>query len=188
MVTLPAARTRDEANLYLDLHPCDRCGSVDVTWESSLVSDGGAQAQRYHGICAGCGTPREFVFAVPAQEAPHKTGDVNFGGPEPSQLLDPGEWLLVAELFAQEATVPDGVPHGSPAYQQARESLAVAIAAMDEVLKFVPASTNTVPESAFCSARGRASLEREPGRFHRRRLLIVRDSYERSLAMMGESW
>jgi len=58
---------------------------------------------------------------------------------------------------------------------------------MNEVLKFVPASTNTVPESAFWSARGRADLYREPGRFHRRRLLIVRDSYEGSLARMSES-
>jgi hypothetical protein len=108
---------------------------------------------RYRGTCAGCGTPREFTFAAPARPAPRRTsaldGAVYFGGPEPSRLLDPAEWMLVAEVFAQAATVPDDAPDRSRAYQEARESLAVAVAAMNEVLKFVPASANTVPESAF---------------------------------------
>jgi hypothetical protein len=193
MVTLPAARTPDEANLYLDLHPCERCGAADVAWESAMIDDGRAQAYRYHGTCATCGALREFFFAVPSQPTPRRAatgpdGGVSFGGPEPSQLLDPGEWLLVAEMCARVATVPDGSAADSPAQREARESLTVAAAAVDEVLKFVPAGTNTVPESAFWSARGRAVLHQEPGRFHRRRLLIIRDSYEESLARMSASW
>src|ERR1700730_12731338 len=136
MVTLPAARTPDEANLYLDLQPCERCGGVDVAWESSMVDDGRAQANRYHGTCARCGAHREFIFAVPREPAPRRAatgpdGGVFFGGPEPSQLLDPGEWFLVAEMCARVAPVPHGSPADSPAQREARESLAVAAAAVD---------------------------------------------------------
>ena len=36
LMPFTVARSRDEAHLYLDLHPCDECGSVDTTWDSAL--------------------------------------------------------------------------------------------------------------------------------------------------------
>lgn len=165
----PLARTRDEAHLYMDMHPCERCAGMDVAWESSLTDDGGVPARRYHGTCGDCGTPREFVFALPDRPVmPGPDDVVVFGGPEPSHLLDPGEWLLVADLCAQAAATPDA---------ESSYNLAVAEAAVAEILKFVPEGADAVPESAFSSARGRTVYQQEPGRFQRRRLLIVRDSY-----------
>src|SRR2546429_4801599 len=41
------ARTGDEAQLFLDLRPCERCGSQDMTWEDALVFIGGGAARRY---------------------------------------------------------------------------------------------------------------------------------------------
>jgi hypothetical protein len=170
----PFARTRDEAQLYLDLHPCERCGSDDVAWESALVSVDGALARSYFGRCPGCGAEREFVFRLPDVRTPKNATDlVFFGGPEPSELLDPGEWLWVADLTAANVPVDDGLA--------ARRALATAAAAMDEVLKFVPPGADHVPVTAFRSERGQRLRDQEPGRFRRERLTIVRDSYRSQL-------
>ena len=178
---LPAARTRDEAHLYMDLSPCD-CGEVDVTWHSALADEDGALVRRYSGTCPGCGTAREFRFAAPERPGlPGPDQAVYFGGDDASQLLDPGEWLLVAELCAEAGSQPAS---GAAERAEARESLAIAVAAIEEVLKFVPAGRDAVPDVAFWSARGRQVRDREPGRFERRRLVLVRDAYQDALDRM----
>jgi len=170
----PFARTRDEAQLYLDLHPCERCGSIDVAWESALVSAEGALARSYFGRCPGCGVEREVVFRLPDVRTQKNAADlVHFGGPEPSELLDPGEWLWVADLSAANVPVDGGLA--------ARRALAIAAAAMDEILKFVPPGADRVPAAAFWSERGLRLRDQEPGRFRRERLAIVRDSYRSQL-------
>ncbi|GAA1512248.1 hypothetical protein GCM10009677_51550 [Sphaerisporangium rubeum] len=171
----PVARTRDEAHLYLDLHPCAACGSVDVTWQDALVTSGGSAATRYSGICPGCGAAREYVFASPRREVV-AAGFPVFGGPEPSRLLDAGEWLWVADLTA------GNVPAGDPV--AARRALAVAAAAVEEVVKFIPPGADRVPDEAFWSDRGRRVRAAEPGRFQVDRLLVVRDTY-RELGSRG---
>jgi len=180
-MVLPVARTRDEAHLYLDLHPCERCGGVDVAWDSAPVVDG-TPARRYAGVCGECGASREFVFAEPERSLePGPDVAVLFGGSEPSRLLDPGEWMLVADLCAQAAAVPEGAEPDA----EARYSLAVAVAAVEEIIKFLPPGGDAVPEPAFSSARGRTVYHQERGRFHRRRLYLVRNSYRDSLTEMG---
>jgi hypothetical protein len=186
---LPAARTRDEAHLYLDMRPCERCGSVDAEWESALVDDDGTPVRRYRGGCGGCGELREYLFALPERPLiPGPDDIVFFGGPEPSALLDPGEWLLVADLCARAAAVPacaSAQDTGSAnELAEARYNLAVAVAAIVEILKFVPEGAGVVPEPAFFSPRGSAMYRQEPGRFDRRRLLIVRDTYRDMLDRM----
>jgi hypothetical protein len=183
---LPVARTRDEAHLHMDMHPCERCGSVDIAWESSLTDRDGVPARRYAGTCGECGQPREFVFGVPDRPTLPGSGDVVvFGGPERSQLLDPGEWLLVADLCAQAAAVPqDGRAEAggqTTVDSEVRYNLAVAAAAVEEILKFVPPGADAVPEWAFFSDRGLTVYHQEPGRFDRRRLAIVRDTYREAL-------
>lgn len=178
---LPVARTRDEAHLYMDLHPCDACGSVDVTWSSALAHEDGRPARRYAGRCQGCDATREFVFALP--ERPELPGprDVVFFGADRSRLLDAGEWLLVSDLCAQAGSVPAG---SEQERAEARESMAIAAAALAEVLKFVPSGADEVPDSAFWSDRGRTVREQEPGRFRRRRLDIVGETYRDALDRM----
>ena len=113
------ARTGDEARLYMDLRPCQSCGSAEVPWQAALVSAGGELARSYSGSCAGCGRYREFTFLLPELPMPRPAGAlVCFGGEEPSELLDPGEWLWVADLAASN------VPAGDPA--AARHALAIA--------------------------------------------------------------
>ncbi|MEV0167667.1 hypothetical protein [Nonomuraea fuscirosea] len=166
-MTFAVARTRDEAHLYLDLHPC-ACGSVDTTWESGLVGAEGGPANRYSGVCGECGRDREFVFGLPERPV-MPAGYPTFGGQERSQLLDAGEWMWVADLTAGNVPVDDEA--------EARRTLSVAAAAVAEVVKFIPPGAEAVPDDGFWSPRGREVRAAEPGRFRLDRLLIVRDSY-----------
>lgn len=167
MVTFAVARTRDEAHLYLDLHPC-ACGSVETTWHSGLVSVEGEPVSRYSGTCGECGTAREYLFGLPARPV-MPAGYPTFGGPEPSELLDAGEWLWVADLTAGNVPVDDAA--------EARRALRIATAAVEEIVKFVPPGADAVPDDGFWSERGRQVREAEPGRFQLDRLLVVRNTY-----------
>jgi hypothetical protein len=180
-MSLPVARTRDEAHLFMDLHPCTVCDHSDVTWEGGLASDDGAPARRYTGTCPGCGVAREFVFRLPAHLVAPRGDVVSFGGTECSELLDAGEWLYVADVCAQAAGAPTVDPGGG-LDREARESLLVAVAAIDEILKFIPEGRDEVPRAAFWSDRGRRLRQSEPGRFRRRRLIVIRDRYRDVLA------
>jgi hypothetical protein len=167
-MTAGLARTRDEAHLYLDLHPC-ACGSVDTDWAAALTDADGRPARRYYGGCGGCGRRREHVFLLPDRPTlPGASDVVRFGGPEPSELLDAGEWLWVADLCAADAA---RLPEGDPAVAR---SLATAVAAVDEVLKFVPGGADDLPADAVWSERGREVWRTERGRLRRSRLETFR--------------
>jgi hypothetical protein len=167
-MTFSVARTRDEAHLYLDLHPCAECGSAETTWDNGLVGLGDEPASRYSGTCSGCGTHREFLFGLPEREV-IPAGWPTFGGREPSELLDPGEWLWVADLTASNVPTDDSAA--------ARRALLIATAAVEEVMKFIPPGQEDVPAEAFWSERGRELRDAAPSRFNLGRLLVVRDSY-----------
>ncbi|MFB9239384.1 hypothetical protein ACFFWC_28275 [Plantactinospora siamensis] len=175
----PLARTSAEAHLFMDLHPCE-CGAAGFARGSSVVAlDDGDLASRYAGACAGCGREREFLFRLPAQvTAPAADGRFGFSGDRdgPSELLDPGEWLWVADAYAGQAPAD---PAGVPADQRprARAVLQRAAAALDEALKFVPAEADEVPAAAVTSERGRAAVAGQPGRLRRSRLVALRDAY-----------
>jgi len=169
------ARTWDEAQLYLELHPCPDCGSVEAPWEQALVQIDGEPASSYAAVCPGCRAEREYLFGLPAQETAVQ-GWPTFGGPEPSEIIDAGQWLDVAERAA--AAVP-----ADPA--EAGRVLAIAYAAVAEVIKFVPAGADAVPEDEFWTPEGQAARAAEPGRFRLDRLLVARDSYDDLAREMG---
>lgn len=157
------ARTPDEAHLFMDLHPCD-CGELQFERRSSLVASGDEMIRVYRGECARCKKPREFRFRLP--DRPLLTGGLpEFGDDLPSELLDPGEWMLVADQYATRK---------SPTHRD----LALARAAMFEILKFMSSDDESVPERAFTSARGREVHDHEPGRFRRARLEAVLATYD----------
>ena len=178
------ARTSREAHLHMDLHPC-RCGDARRPADSAVLELDGALASRYSGSCPSCGTHREFLFRLPDDVVTAPPGVVRFGDGTPSELLDPGEWLWVADRYATAAPADPARldPNGARA---ARRALAYAAAAMAEVLAFVPAGADAVPAGAFRSERGRAVYGAEPGRFSRARLEVVRDTYRDLLAGLDE--
>jgi hypothetical protein len=163
-MALPIARSRDEAHLYLDLHPCERCHRSDVDWQDALTHDDGAPARRYFGVCPGCGEQREFTFRLPEKPAlPGPDDLVFFGGPEHSQLFDAGEWRMIADAAIQEGSAPSD----SHTRDERRRAFALGVAALGEVLKFIPEGVDAVPESAFWTPHGRAAYEENPRRFER---------------------
>ena len=175
-MTLRLARTSAEAYLYMELHPCDACSESDFEPDSAVVSVEDDLASRYTGACPSCGTGREFMFRIPQQPILPDPEEPRFGADHPSELLDPGEWLWVADLIARSAPTD---PAGLSAEQRrdARVDLRGAAAAVGEVLKFVPAGAEAVPPEAFRTDRGREVYQREPGRFREDRLRVVARTY-----------
>lgn len=176
-MALPVARSRDEAHLYMDLHPCERCGSAETDWQAALVSDEGEPARRYYGTCGACQASREFVFRLPERPAiPGPEDLVFFGGPEHSQLFDPGEWQMIADVGVREGSA--GRTGDQAADAERKQAFAVAVAAIGEILKFIPYGGDAVPESAFWTPRGRAAYRENPRRFQRERLEQWREAFQ----------
>lgn len=171
---LKLARTNAEAHLFMDLRPCS-CGERRFARQSSVVMLEGDLASRYTGACARCGAERRFEFRIPEEILPTPATGVQFGGPEPSQLLDPGEWLSVADDHAR--MVPAQAKLDGDALRAARHNLATAVAAIDEICKLAPPGAVEVPLSAFTTPLGRAIWDKEPGRFRLVRLQAVRKAY-----------
>jgi len=183
------ARTYGEVHAYLDLHSC-ACGSVEFPRAPAVEVSGDRHVVvAFAGRCDGCGRPREHRFRLPARPGlpPGEPFRFSHPGDGPSELLDPGEWVAVAEAYA---TAADAVVSamaeagGAPApadHRAAGAMLAMAASAVDEVLAFVPPDADEVPEAAHRSATGDEVRHLSPEWFrrpflteqraHRRRLL-----------------
>ncbi|MBO0871569.1 MAG: hypothetical protein J2P15_23705 [Micromonosporaceae bacterium] len=176
----PLARTNEEAHLYMQMHPC-ACGATDFGASSSVALVEDAWVCRYEGRCAGCGRPRGFEFRQP-DEIAMAEGDAWAPGGQPSQLIDAGEWLAVADTYGGHPADLTGLSEVE--VQQLARDLRAAAAAVDEVLKFLPAGAPAVPETAFWSYRGQRVWRSEPGRFGRIRLEAAREAYRRLAAQL----
>ncbi|MFC4037053.1 hypothetical protein ACFO1B_01340 [Dactylosporangium siamense] len=158
------------------LRPCG-CGSVDFDPQHEVRRVQGAWLSRYTGRCRNCDTLREFVFVV---DPPTRQGDRSAwsAGTEPSHLVDPGEWLAVADDLGR--TVGDAV--GADEVDDDRQcrrrvDLGLAADAVEEVLLAVPAGADAVPGGACRSELGRRVYAADPGRFRRHELELARDRY-----------
>lgn len=98
-----------------------------------------------------------------------------FGGDEPSEIIDAGQWLALADVASKS------VPATPPARPEERHrhfhAMQNAVFALEEVLKFIPSGEQFVPDSAIWTAEGQAIRVREPGRFRRLRLEAVLKAY-----------
>jgi hypothetical protein len=169
------ARTRDEALLYLELQPCPDCGSAEAPWQHALIEADGELTISYAAVCPGCGAEREYLFGLPAHETAPESWPT-FGGAEPSELLDAGQWMAVADQAAANVPVEPAA---------ARVALSIARAAVAEVIKFVPPGQDVVPADEFWTPEGRRVFDAEPGRFRLDRLLVVHDTYQELVPESG---
>ncbi|MEU3612930.1 hypothetical protein ABZ725_11570 [Streptomyces sp. NPDC006872] len=156
------ARSAFEAHLYMDLHPCE-CGSGDFDRQHRLEQHGDDLVAVYEGACRQCGTTRRFVFRM-AEEVPPPPPA--FGGPEPSQIIDPGEFAGVALRLSESVGVRLLNTPESEKYKL-RDAMAYIVAAFEEVPKFIPPGEDAVPADAFTSEAGKARYRREPRDFER---------------------
>lgn len=177
-MALLLARTSAEAHVYMELQPCPGCGEREFAPPSVVIEVDGDLASRYAGPCPRCGTEREFVFRLLHEViVPDEEDDPTFGDESPSELLDPGQWLWLADLFSSGVPAQPTEDMAAEERWQIRHDLLTAAAAVDEVLKFVPAGEDTVPRSALRSQTGNDVYEAEQGRFRRGRLEVVRRAY-----------
>lgn len=164
------ARTFDEAHLFMELRPCD-CGEAELDARSTPSRDGDGWLQEYHGFCPNCGRERRFVFEMPDGVSSSPTG-VRYGpDDQPSRLLDPAEWLAVSDALSDNARLLlAGASLTEEQVTTAYMLLASALAATEEVLKFVPADGDGVPSSAFWTQIGMELFAGAGDRFRADRL------------------
>ena len=157
----------------MDLQPCPGCGVQGFEWEEHLTEERpDAVVAIYRGACLECGTGREFEFELIAGA----TAELSFGGPQPSRIIDPGQFFALAREAA--ALVPASPAQCAPAeLPDAREAIAMAVSAIDEVAKFVPADGDSIPSDAFTSEVGRAVYAADPMQFRRARIDAVSAAY-----------
>jgi hypothetical protein len=152
----PLARTDQEAEIYIEMTPCHRCGGHGFTGDSTVINLGDDLGTRWTGTCTRCGTAREFVFRLPQEVTVGSNAPYDFGDDGPSELLDPGQWMSVADLASRRAPAPS------------RDDLLLAVAALGEVTRFIPDGDDEVPAVAFRTDDGRAAHRQWPARFTRR--------------------
>jgi hypothetical protein len=170
------ARSADECRLYIELHPHD-CGESSFPTGSRLEKTDRGLIAIYETECPRCHKSRRLEFVLDPELPPPSPA---YGGPNPSSIIDPGEFMYAAEDAAKR------VPHSLEGLDDdrarvAREKLAIAIAAMEEIFKFIPPGKSAPPATAFVSQIGTEVFSKEPGRFERSRLEAVLDTYRQGL-------
>lgn len=149
------ARSSSEAHLYMARQPCGACGTTRFLPDRSASEIAGeVRTRRYEGACEGCGAAREFVFRMPDDPSAWVTAGEGFGDSRPSELLDPGEWLEMADgLLARIPVSPAGLTDAQR--RDAYADLEAGAMALEEVLKFVREGADEVSPFAFWTERGR---------------------------------
>ncbi len=142
----------------------------------------GDLASRYTGACARCGADRRFELRIPEATSPRPRPGSSSAAPSPPSCSIP------ASGSASPTITPAGSPSApcsmaTPSVRRVTD-LAVAIAAIDEIRKFAPPGAAEVPSSAFFSPLGRATWDKEPGRFRVVRLQAVRKAYVDAAAQL----
>ncbi|MFF9015967.1 hypothetical protein ACF09C_23755 [Streptomyces sp. NPDC014870] len=162
----------------MDLHPC-ACGSGDFDRQHRLEQHGDDIVAVYEGACRQCGTTRRFEFRM-AEEIPPPPPA--FGGAQPSQIIDPGEFAEVAGRISESVGIQLLNSPESEHYKL-RDAVAYTVAAYEEMLKFLPSGADSIPASAFTSEVGKARYRREPGNFDRD---ILEGNVELARAVLDE--
>jgi hypothetical protein len=159
------ARSTQEAHTYMDLHAC-ACGAAEFDRQHRLEDRDGTLVSVYEGVCSQCGRTRSFEFAMSEGPSPAPPA---FGGPEPSQIIDPGEFLWISDRMSTESGLRLlNTPLAE--HRDVRPATAYAIAALEEVAKFLPEGADRIPEDRFTSKRGREVYEQDPTRFTRKEI------------------
>jgi hypothetical protein len=183
-VNVLAARSHSEAAVYVLMHDCRACGSSNRDVTDELDARDGDVFTEYTSFCRDCGNIDVHRFRLPAHDPLAGAVTVVFGGPEPSAIIDAGEWLAFARRTSGGGPVE---PEGLTLQECADAALAMeaAAAAVREVVKFFEPDAERLPRSAIWTDRGRAEFDRDPWRFSRTRLAVVENAYREAAGRLG---
>ncbi|MFB4278027.1 hypothetical protein ACBJ59_22235 [Nonomuraea sp. MTCD27] len=163
------ARSLVEAYVHLDLTASGGSGRAEVTDERDgwLVRAGGVEVL----------VPYEAEDAAKHEGATFGTGL--------SELLDPGQWVLVGATYASRALEGGLFYAADPSDPERFDAVATdwsfAADAMAEALKFLPEGAAELPPEAFWTEMGRSARDADPGRFTRAKLESDLAFYRQSL-------
>ena len=172
------ARSLAECGLYLNL--CD----YPVGGRKESMSTQGDDVVVQYDCTKEGGPARRFLFLIGKADMVATGGDgpMRYGaGDKPSELVDAGQFFDMAEAFAKASPGSlDGLT--ADRGMTALRIIERAAACMDEVIKFIPAGEEMVPDRAFFTASGRHARAQQPaGRWSRARLGAIGGAY-RSIA------
>jgi hypothetical protein len=171
------ARSLQEAHAYMDLQAC-ACGAAEFERQHRLEDRTGVLVSVYEGICPQCGRTRSFEFTISEGLPP---GPSAFGAPGPSRIIDPGEFLWISDRVSAESGLR--LLNTPPAeHREIRPATAYAIAALEEVAKFLPEGADQIPEDRFTSERGRGMYAQDPTRFTRKEITTALELKRKILA------
>lgn len=161
------ARTLVEAYVYLDLTGGSRDATTQETADGWVVRLGGAEVL----------VPRE-------SEAWARERDLVFGAGV-SELIDPGQWVLIATTYARRAMEVALYSAADPSDARKHDEVAsgwrFAAEALEEALKFFPDGAAELESEEFWTETGRSLRASEPGRVTRAKLEKDLAFYHRSL-------
>ncbi|WP_084517817.1 hypothetical protein [Microtetraspora niveoalba] len=113
------------------------------------------------------------VFVPYVAEAEARREELTFGSGV-SELIDPGQWVLIGATYARRALEAAlffaADPSSDETYMNVVTDWRFAADAVAEALKFVPDDADALPEASFWTETGREAYEREPARFTRARM------------------
>ncbi|MEU4699264.1 hypothetical protein [Nonomuraea dietziae] len=124
------------------------------------------------------------VFVPYEAELEARREELTFGSGL-SQLIDPGQWVLLGATYARRAI--DAAlffaadPTSDDEYTAIVTDWRFAADAVAEALKFLPDGADRVPAGFFWTDLGRAAFEREPERFTQARMEDDLAFYRKSL-------
>jgi hypothetical protein len=165
------ARTLVEAYLYISLTTSAEGLGEDVPRdprEATTLTEGqDAWTLRYRD------EHRIELLVRYETEAEARRADLRFG-PGVSELIDAGQWLQVAAVYARRA-LREGLffaqdPTGAERFQGIVEGWELARDATVEASKFLPDDADEVPVTALWTAMGTAAHQESPERFTRDRI------------------
>jgi hypothetical protein len=188
MIVEGEPRSVAEMVFVVGLHPCEGCQGRDVA--SLELHELGSELV-LTGPCPRCRTPREVRFRP--QRDPRtrpRPPRLELGGPEPSQVIRPVQ--LVADLDRLGPAVDWKPELLAPAVWRSNGRIMDRAArCLIELLKFIPADADAIPDAALDDA-GRADRRARPERYDRGWLTAERDRYlaliDRSVAQAARIW
>ncbi|MDX6291940.1 MAG: hypothetical protein QOH50_1015 [Kribbellaceae bacterium] len=163
------ARTLAEAHVYASV-----MAAADATPPDATVESPTAAANLVEGPEAWTFTAGDIVVEIPylSEQAARQVG-ARFGLGV-SQLVDAGQWILVATTYARRALEADLAYTGEGPVQDRRRvelNWEFAADAVAEAVKFVPEDADEVPDEAVWSELGLQARRETPEQFTRAKLL-----------------
>jgi hypothetical protein len=157
------ARTLAEAHVYASVISAADPPDATASTEEALVEGADTWTLNVRGY--------EISVAYASQQAARQAGE-RFGLGV-SELVDAGEWVLVATTYARRALDLDLAYDNGP--ESERRSIELnwmyAADALAEAVKFLPADAAEIPASVLWSELGRQTYQQQPALFQREKLL-----------------